>query len=281
MKRTLGPLLLACLAACAPAAGSSGQGHVRVLYAGSLVNVMEHRVGPAFQRATGVGFDGFAGGSKELANEVSGHVRVGDVFLSASPAIDRLLETRASGHWVDWYVTFASTPLVIGYNPGSRYAAALRNRPWYRVLTDSGIRVGRTDPQLDPKGKLTVAALAAAQRAYRRPGLAADVERHSQVFPEEELVGRLAAGQLDAGFFYRAEAVAAHIPFVGLGKVEETASYTVTVLNRAPNRSGALAFVRYLLGPAARRALSAAGLTLRAPSATGRLPASLVGLVRG
>ena len=41
---------------------------VAVLYAGSLVNLMERSVGPAFDRASGDHFRGYAGGSKLLAD---------------------------------------------------------------------------------------------------------------------------------------------------------------------------------------------------------------------
>ena len=48
-----------------------------MLFAGSLVNYMEHDLGPAFQKATGYGFQGFGGGSTELAIEIKGGVRPG------------------------------------------------------------------------------------------------------------------------------------------------------------------------------------------------------------
>ena len=40
---------------------------VKVLYAGSLVNLMEHGIGPDFGKATGNKFDGYGGGSNGLA----------------------------------------------------------------------------------------------------------------------------------------------------------------------------------------------------------------------
>jgi molybdate/tungstate transport system substrate-binding protein len=46
---------------------------------------MEHGIGPAFDKATGDTFQGFAGGSTELANQIKGQLRRGDVFISANP----------------------------------------------------------------------------------------------------------------------------------------------------------------------------------------------------
>ena len=66
----------------APAIKASGP--VDVLYAGSLANLMEHDLGPAFNSATGGTFQGFAAGSTALVSDIKGKVKQGDVFISAS-----------------------------------------------------------------------------------------------------------------------------------------------------------------------------------------------------
>ncbi len=181
----------------------------------------------------GYGFQGVGAGSTELVAQIKGNVRQGDVFVSASPKANRGLEGPTNGSWVSWYMTFARAPLVIGYNPHSRFASQFRREPWYRVITQPGIRVGRTDPKLDPKGKLTVEAIGRASRMLRLPALTQALPSFA-VFPEESLVGRLEAGQLDAGFFYANEAREQHIPTVPLTGVSASATYTVTILRAAP-----------------------------------------------
>jgi molybdate/tungstate transport system substrate-binding protein len=266
------PSRLAALAATALAiagCGSSaagdaaGRGPVSVLYAGSLEKVMDTRIGPAFTQATGYTLNGYPAGSKDLANEIRGRVRQGDVFMSASPEVNRLLEGRANGGWLSSFTAFATTSLVLGYNPHSSFAAQLRRRPWYRVIARPGFRLGFTDPALDPKGALTVAALRRAAAAEHEPGLRRLTTDTADVFPEQDLVGRLESGQLDAGFFYTVEARAAGIPSVSLAPVAEHATYTVALLNRAPDPAGARAFVRFLLGARGAAILRAAGLTVR------------------
>jgi molybdate/tungstate transport system substrate-binding protein len=264
------------------AAASSGK-PVSVLYAGSLVNLLEQQVGPAFSKATGDGYQGYGAGSSAVATAIKGKVKTGDVFISASPAVDATLHGAANGGWVSWDATFAKAPLVLAYNPKSRFAHDFATMPWFQVLREPGIRLGRTDPVLDPKGTLTVAALQQAQQVYGLSGFAGSVEQAAAVFPEEELLGRLQAGQLDAGFFYTNEAVPAHLPTVTLGKVSEAATFTVTVLNRAPNPKGGAAFVDYLL-TTARPALMAGGLQPVAPAVTGDsadVPSSLRAAVGG
>lgn len=261
---------MAILSAPLACAGSN----VDVLYAGSLVDLMEHAVGPAFDRASGDHFRGYAGGSKLLANEITGRLRRADVFVSASPGVNRLLMGPHHPHWVRWYLTFGQSPLVIGYNRSSRYAAAFKTLPWYRVLQTPGIRLGRTDPRLDPKGALTVRLMRRAQAYYHIPGLASRVlgapENPAEVLPEEALVGRLQSGQLDAGFFYSTETSDAHIPAIALPPaITPGAVYTITILRNAPHRRAAEAFVTFLLGPRGRRLMLAHGLALRNLELTG------------
>ncbi len=248
-----------------------------VLYAGSLVDVMEKQIGPAFNSVTGYTFTGFSAGSTALATQIKGKVHVGDIFISASPTVNTSLEGAANGNWVSWYATFASSPLVIGYNPSSKFAADLKSKPWYEVVTEPGFLLGSTDPATDPKGKLANTAMTTAATAKNLPALATLAASKSIIFPEETLVGRLQAGQLDAGFFYSSEAKAAAIATVPVTGQDLKATYTVTVLNQAPDEAGAEAFIQYLLGPDGLAVLTHDGFNLTTPptvSGTG-VPASL------
>ncbi len=270
-------------AAGGPAGGSAGDpGPVDVLYAGSLVTMMQNQLGPGFQRATGYTVTGFPGGSKELATEIRGKVREADVFISASPGVNASLEGAANGGWVSWYATYATSALVLGYNPDSKFAADLKTKPWYQAITEPGLRLGFTDPATDPKGQLTVEALNAAAASRDLPALKTLASDQGDVFPEETLVGRLQAGQLDAGFFYASEAVAARIPAVPLAGVDLKASYTVTVVSGAPHATGADAFVSYLLGPRGQAILKQDGFALVSPPKVvgSGVPASLRGVLR-
>jgi molybdate/tungstate transport system substrate-binding protein len=255
-----------------PAAPAANGQPVRVLYAGSLVNLMERDIGPKFAAASGYRYQGEGGGSDALANEIKGKVKQADVFISASPATNSKLEGAANGNEVSWYATFASSPLVIGYNPDSKFAADLTSKPWQQVLAEPGFRLGRTDPTTDPKGKLAVQAL-------DQGGLTNLASDQSEVFPETELVGRLQSGQLDAGFFYSAEATPDKIPTITIPPESLGAAYTVTVLDQAPDQAAAVAFVNYLLGHDGSSALTANGFRLTSPPKVsgdaGAVPAAL------
>ncbi len=248
------------------AAAATGKGGpVDVLYAGSLVDTMG-KIGPAFEKATGYTFVGFPAGSSALATEIQGRTQKADVFVSAGTQAPASLEGAKNGDWVSWYAQFGTTPLLIGYNPKSKFAKDFKTEPWYKVITLPGFRLGRTDPAIDPKGVLAVTALNDAARAYNLPALRTLGRETSDVFPEETLVGRLQAGQLDAGFFYGVEARAANIPTVTLGAIKLTNPYVVTVVNRAPHEAGAVAFVAFLLSSKGEAILHSEGLTLDSPA---------------
>lgn len=267
-------LLLATALLAAPAQAAFAAGTVNVLYAGSLVNLMEHGVGPAFDKATGTQFQGFGGGSVGLANQIKGKLRQGDVFVSASPKVNDALMGAANGDWVSWYITFAQSPVVIGYNASSKFAADLKSKPWYQVLQESGIKIGRTDPKLDPKGALTVTLMQQAEALYKSPGLSEKIigapDNPAQVLPEETLVGRLQSGQLDVGFFYSTETADAKIPALALPpEITPKAVYTVTILHNAPNVDGADKFVAFLLGSAGQKVMKEHGLGVQKLTSTG------------
>jgi molybdate/tungstate transport system substrate-binding protein len=271
MRRFLYPPL--CIAALLTPNMASAD-TVSVLYAGSLVNLMEHGVGPAFNKATGDTFQGFAAGSNALVNQIKGQLRRGDVFISANPMVNDSLTGAANGDWVSWYVDFAQSPLVIGYNPSSKFAADLKSRPWYAVMQEPGIRIGRTDPKLDPKGSLTIQLLDHAEQVYNQPGLAQKIlgapDNLAQVSLEETLVGRLMSGQLDVGFFYSTETSDLKIPSISLPpEVSLSAHYTATVLRDGASPAGASRFVGFLLGAQGRALIRDHALDIVKPSVSG------------
>jgi len=107
-----GALLLAGCGASTTGSGASGataaqpttasitaSGKVQVLYAGSLTNMMEHDVGPAFATATGAQYEGTGAGSTALVTEIKGKVKQADVFISASTDANTGLMGAANGGW--------------------------------------------------------------------------------------------------------------------------------------------------------------------------------------
>jgi molybdate/tungstate transport system substrate-binding protein len=240
-------------------------GPVDVLFAGSLLDLMQQKIEPAFHTATGYNVVGVSAGSSALASEIRGGTQVGDVFLSASTKVEASLEGTANGNWISSYQEFGRSPLVLGYNPSSKFVFDLRHEPWFDVVTKPGFILGRTDPATDPKGVLAVDALQGVALSYDLPRLATLSTSTSNVFSETSLVGELQAGQIDAGFFYRVEASAAHLLSVPLVATNLSAKYTAAILRGAPHPTAAAAFIAFLFSARGRAILNANGVTALAP----------------
>jgi molybdate/tungstate transport system substrate-binding protein len=266
---TTASLVLAAGATAGAAKKHSGS--VVVLSAGSLETIMKTAVEPGFHRATGYTVTDISGGSTGLAQDIKGGVHQADVFWSASATSDKALMGAQGGNWVTWYMTFAATTLVLGYETSDKFASTIRSDPWWKVITEPGFLVGRTNPVTDPKGRLTVDALKAAAQKDNAPTVGAIATKATTVFTETSLVGRLQSGQLDAGFFYAVEASAANFPAVPLAGVSEKADYTLTIVAKAPHPAAANAFVGWLLSSSAKKELRAHGLIeLGEPRLTGK-----------
>jgi molybdate/tungstate transport system substrate-binding protein len=224
---------------------------VTVLYAGSLVGQMERSIGPEFKRQSGDDFKG-------------------DVFISADPKVNAFLSGSANADLVKWYVIFAESPLVLGINPSGRFAENSKGKSWEELLMVPGAKIGRTDPAKDPKGAFTVEFL----KKVDKPKLAESVLEHSSVLPEEALVKKVQAGELDIGFFYSVETTGAGLTAIDLpSSITPKATYTLTILENAPNPDGGKKFVSFLLGPKGSELMKKHGLSLLHPQLAGEDPA--------
>lgn len=300
-----------------PAHAASGT--VNVFYAGSLVNLNENLVGPAFGSATGYSYQGKGAGSGAIANQIKGKIATPDVVEFADPAVNKTLMGAANGSYVSWYFTFASSQLVIGFDPKSKVAKEFRQvqkgkLPFYKALQQKGLKIGRTDPNIDPKGYRAIWMAKLTQKLYKLKNfeskLFGTVENPSQVFPEQTLVARMLTGQVNAGVFYLSEVKDLGIPYitlparVNLGSTKakdvklyktqhfttsagQTVTgapiqYTITIPRTVKNQAGAEAFVRFVLSPRVRAISAAHGLlTIKTTVGGNRsaVPHSLVGFI--
>lgn len=219
-------------------------------------------------RERGTDFQGEPGGSKALANLILAGVRSPDVFIS----VDRKLVTKL-GDRVASAKTFAGTSLGVAWAPGSKYAGlfesvAAEKTSLRSALETPGIKIGRTDPQLDPKGVYTIegVTLWLGHEGEQRV-LGAD-QNPAQIFPEQDLLARVDTGEADIGFFYRTEAIArgyGFIPLPGAAALTDRITYTLAIMKGAPHPAAARDFAEFVLAGEGRAILERAGLTYLAP----------------
>ena len=202
------------------------QGKVFVMYAGSLVKIFEDVIGPAFQNETGYTFVGEGKGSVQAANMIKDGFRNPDVFVSAGAnPILKLMDNKPS--IAEWLLEFGSAEIVISYSTNSPYYDYFEKSrkgelPWHDVLSKQGLKFGRTDPELDPKGYYAIMTANLANLYYNdssiKERILGEDRNPKQIFPEEILKTILESGQLDAVVSYKHEAVSRELPFITLPK---------------------------------------------------------------
>jgi molybdate/tungstate transport system substrate-binding protein len=267
---------------------------VNVMYAGSLVKIMEDSIGPSFRNHTGYNIVGEGKGSVQISNLIIDGFRRPDFFISADTLpIKKIIDHNPS--LAQWLVKFASAELVIAYNPKSTFApdlekAARGEIPWYKVLEEKGFKFRRTDPELDPKGYYTVIVVKLSNIYYndstiKNKVLGAD-RNPEQIFPEEVLRSILESGQIDAIAAYKHEAIARGLPYISLASQinlgdphysdfydqasyilhsNETISghsifFSYTIPTTARNLDGAKSLANFLISPEGRTILNQVGL---------------------
>ena len=202
------------------------QGKVFVMYAGSLIKIFEDVIGPAFQNETGYTFVGEGKGSVQAANMIKDGFRNPDVFVSAGASpILKLMDNEPP--LAEWLLEFGSSEMVIAYSPNSPYYDYFEKSkkgelPWYEVLSKQGLKFGRTDPELDPKGYYAIVTANLVNFYYNdssiKERILGEDRNPKQIFPEEILKPILESGQLDAVVSYKHESVSRGLPYITLPK---------------------------------------------------------------
>jgi molybdate/tungstate transport system substrate-binding protein len=158
-------------------------------------------------------------GSLEAARKLTELGKVPDVLAVADyTVIDRLLRPAHAS----WQVMFARNRMVLAYTDRSVGAGEVTADNWWRVLLRPDVRVGRSDPALDPSGYRALMVLQLAESHYGEPGLTA---RLLQAMPaqyvrpkEADLTALLQAGELDYAWTYRSIAQTTGLRYVELPK---------------------------------------------------------------
>ena len=267
---------------------------VNVLYAGSLLSVMEQGLGPAFVTAS-YDYKGEGHGSVQNANFVIDGQRFPDIFISAGlPPIQMLFNNNPP--LAKWYITFAADEIVIAYSNKSRFLDQFEKASqglvsWYQVLANPEVRFLRTDPEQDPKGYYMIIVARLADLYYGNSTISSSILRGTrnptQLRPEEILRTLLESGECDAIPLYKHEAVERRLPFISLppsinlGSLSYADNYksatyrlqnnrtvfgepivfAVTMPTTANNLAGAVRFVQFLLSDVGQQILRVHGFS--------------------
>ncbi|MDD4887240.1 MAG: extracellular solute-binding protein [Thiomonas sp.] len=207
----------------------------------------------------------------------------------------------------DWSIGFLGNAITFIYTPKSKGAKEINPSNWWKVLSEPGVQIGRSNPNTDPSGYQTLQMLDLASRYYKQPDLEAKVLANSPESnmrdTETDLISALQLGQIDYLAIYRSDAVQHHMESIDLPqqinlsnpkydadyakasaktKNGELAGrpiiYAVTIPTASPHPKLAQEFIAYLLGPAGQKVIAANGfIPLKHPYAMRRdkVPADL------
>ena len=123
--------------------------------------------------------------------------------------------------------------MVVAYNPKSKYASQFKAiadgkkpiRDLFTLLETPGLKLGRTDPNIDPQGRDFIFMLELAQKHYHLPAdtvtkILGGPARHRpprpQIFAESSLDSTLQSGQLDAASAFITQAIELHLTYIKL-----------------------------------------------------------------
>jgi molybdate/tungstate transport system substrate-binding protein len=310
VKRAATALAVILLAGAVSAAPLAAQ-RLTVFNAGSLARPFRELLDSFAAAHPGVTPAQENAGSLELARRISELGRIPDVIAVADvDVIPKVLIPKDAG----WYAAFARNEMVLAYTPQSAGADSISAANWFDVVTAPGVRMGASDPALDPNGYRTLMVMELAERFYHRPGLAARLRAavpDRYLRPKEaDLVALVQAGELDYAWSYRSIALSAGLryvqfpPEISLGDLAHADDYArvsvrvrgaagkdsltftgapilyaLTIPRRAEHPELAREFVRFLFSPAGRAILDRNGFrTLEKPVVWGEGGAKVLGL---
>jgi molybdate/tungstate transport system substrate-binding protein len=168
-----------------------------------------------------------AAGSRACARKITDIHKAADVMASADyKVIDNLLIPD----FAKFNVRFATNEMVIAYTSRSRYAAEITSKNWPQIFLREGVKIGHSNPNLDPCGYRAVLVTKLAERYYRIPGFfdtllgygtsySSGEERRGKVIvrpKETDLLALLESGAYDYLYIYRSVAQQHGLKFISL-----------------------------------------------------------------
>jgi molybdate/tungstate transport system substrate-binding protein len=269
-------LLLILFCGC----NSSKKREIIIFHAGSL-SVPFRELADEFEKANpGISVLLEPAGSLVCARKVTELKKPCDIVASADYIV---INNLLIPEYASWGIRFATNEIVIGFSEKSKYGSEIDSSNWMNILQQSDVIYSRSDPDSDPCGYRTVLAFMLAEKYYGMPGLTANMvtKNKDYVRPKEvDLVALIESGAADYMFQYKSVAIQHHMKYIELpdainlsdpvlNEIYKTASvdvtgnkpgskmrvtgeyinYSLTVLDKAPDKSDAIKFVEFIISP--------------------------------
>ena len=168
-----------------------------------------------------------AAGSRACARKITDIGRAADVMVSADyKVIDNLMIPNHA----KFNVQFATNEMVIAYTKHSKFANEINSTNWTKIFLKEGVKVGHSNPNLDPCGYRAMIVTKLAEKFYNQPGFfnklfgygesySVGEENSSKVIvrpKETDLLGLLEAGLYDYLYIYKSVAQQHNLKYITL-----------------------------------------------------------------
>jgi molybdate/tungstate transport system substrate-binding protein len=185
--------------------------------------------------------------------------------------------------FASWNIRFATNEIVIAYTDKSKYSNEIKPDNWMDILQRKDVIFSRADPDSDPCGYRTIFTFMLAEKFYNRPGLTEKMSAKNKDYirPKEvDLVALMESNAIDYMFQYKSVAIQHGLKYLELPKAinlsdpskteiyssvstevagnkpgakmkvtGDLINYSITILDNAPQREGAIKFMEFLLSP--------------------------------
>jgi molybdate/tungstate transport system substrate-binding protein len=156
-------------------------------------------------------------GSRACARKITDIKKPADVMASAAyKVIDNLLIPN----YAKFNIHFVTNEMVIAYTPNSKYANEINEKNWTDVFLRDGVKIGHSNPNLDPCGYRSILVTKLAEIYYNKPGFYNKLMGYGEYYTnakknknkiivrpkETDLLGLLEAGAYDYLYIYKSVA---------------------------------------------------------------------------
>ncbi len=168
-----------------------------------------------------------AAGSRASARKITDIGKPADVMASAAyKVIDNLLIPK----FAKFDAHFATNELVIAYTSHSKYSNEINAKNWTDILLRKGVKIGHSNPNLDPCGYRSMLVTKLAGIYYNKPDFYNKLlgygknykngeEKRNKVIvrpKETDLLGLLEAGAYDYLYIYKSVAAQHKLKYINL-----------------------------------------------------------------
>ncbi len=168
-----------------------------------------------------------ASGSRAAARKITDVHKPADIMASADyKVIDNLMIPNHA----KFNAQFATNEMVIAYTDKSKFANEINAENWPEIFLRDGVKVGHSDPNMDPCGYRSMLVTKIAENYYTSPGLFDKLFGYGESFQngeenkekvivrpkETDLLGLIEAGMYDYLYIYKSVAEQHHLHYLEL-----------------------------------------------------------------